>query len=102
MEGFLQLHRIPFYRPAAGVYIWARLGGACGITSDVALTRLLAEKGVSVGTCSDYSEKQTGWFRLTFALPQEELVEGLRRVAAALGFESKEIITVRETRCEIM
>lgn len=86
---FLILHRIPFYKPAAGVYIWAKLGKDGSTWEDEgALTSKFAAEGVFVGTGADYSNADPGWFRLSFAIPQEELIEGLQRIEKALNYDA--------------
>ncbi|KAJ6187830.1 Pyridoxal phosphate-dependent transferase major region subdomain 2 [Penicillium mononematosum] len=87
---FLSFHNIPFYAPAAGVYIWARLGYLEDTWKGEAdLNDKMEAAGVSVGAGRGYNEAQPGWFRITFALPETELLEGLRRIEDAMGSEHK-------------
>lgn len=82
---FLSRRHIIHYPPVAGVYVWARLGGAnCTWEQESLLTKRLAREGVYVGNGTDYTEPQAGWFRITFALETNDLVEGLRRIASVL------------------
>lgn len=82
---FLSRRNIAFYPPVAGVYIWARIGGAnCTWEQEAELTKRFAQEGVFVGNGTDYTDSQAGWFRITFALETEELIEGLRRIARVL------------------
>lgn len=86
VSDFLRSRNVEFFCPVAGVYIWARLGRESeSRKSDTTLTQRLGRAGVSVGTSDDYTERQPGWYRLTFSLPREELVEGLRRIARVLN-----------------
>lgn len=83
---FLEFHDLPFYQPAAGLYVWARLGPAGCIWEDEArLLAAFAAAGVFVGAGGEYSNAEPGWFRLTFAIPRDELMEALRRIERALG-----------------
>nr|ABV48733.1 aminotransferase [Penicillium lilacinoechinulatum] len=87
---FLSFHEIPFYTPVAGVYIWARLGHLVNTWEEEAdLNNKMEAAGVSVGAGRGYNEAQPGWFRITFALPEKELLEGLRRIEAAIGCDRK-------------
>jgi aspartate/methionine/tyrosine aminotransferase len=79
------------------VYIWARLG--CRSFSrlddepswedEAALNDRFEAVGVSVGAGQGYCASEPGWFRITFALPEEELMEGLRRIEQVVGMEGK-------------
>ncbi|GAQ03190.1 probable inactive 1-aminocyclopropane-1-carboxylate synthase-like protein 2 [Aspergillus lentulus] len=97
ISDFLAFHRIPFVPPAAGVYIWARLGcRSSSVTCDeprwedeARLNDRFEAAGVSVGAGQGYCASEPGWFRITFAIPREELVEGLRRVEEVVGMEGK-------------
>lgn len=83
---FLSFHKIPFYPPIAGVYIWARLGYLEDTWAGEAdLNDKIEAAGVSVGAGRGYNEVQPGWFRITFALPETELLEGLRRIEDVIG-----------------
>ncbi|KAK4148632.1 pyridoxal phosphate-dependent transferase [Chaetomidium leptoderma] len=83
--GFMAFHRIPFYRPVAGVFVWARLGGrAATAASDTALWTRIAAAGVALAYGAGFHERDPGWFRITFALPRRELIEGLCRIETAL------------------
>ncbi|KAF7154855.1 hypothetical protein CNMCM5623_003113 [Aspergillus felis] len=97
VRDFLAFHQIPFVPPAAGVYIWARLG--CGSASwpgcepswedEARLNDGFEAAGVSVGAGQGYCASEPGWFRITFALPRNELVEGLQRIEEVIGMEGK-------------
>ena len=86
---FMHQHSIPFYRPVAGVYVWARLGGSSATDQSAAeLQKRFVDVGVRVGPGSEYGEQECGWFRVTFALPRPQLLEGLRRIETALELQS--------------
>ncbi|KAF4219254.1 hypothetical protein CNMCM8980_004515 [Aspergillus fumigatiaffinis] len=97
ISDFLTFHQIPYVPPAAGVYIWARLG--CRSSSrqgdepswedEARLNDRFEAVGVSVGAGQGYCASKPGWFRITFAIPREELVEGLRRIEEVVGMEGK-------------
>lgn len=83
---FAEFHGLTYYKPVAGLYIWLRLPVECKtFDEEEALVQRCSELGVFVGSGSDYAEPQPGWFRLTFAIPEEKLLEGLRRVEEATG-----------------
>jgi DNA-binding transcriptional MocR family regulator len=82
---FLAFHDLAFYRPAAGCFLWARLGGRnATATSDAALWQRFADAGVALAVGGAFHEEERGWFRITYALPSEDLDEGLRRIETAL------------------
>jgi aspartate/methionine/tyrosine aminotransferase len=97
ISDFLTFHQIPNVPPAAGLYIWARLG--CRSSSrqgdepswedEARLNDRFEAAGVSVGAGQGYCASEPGWFRITFAIPREELVEGLRRIEEVVGMEGK-------------
>ncbi|KAF4457894.1 hypothetical protein F53441_247 [Fusarium austroafricanum] len=77
---FLFFHRFIFYRPAADVFIWTRLGGESATKdSDAELMRSFASAKVSVASGVPFQAKDCGWFRITFTLPHDALIEGLSR-----------------------
>lgn len=85
---FVEFHGLSYYKPVAGLYIWLRLSDDCStFDEEEALVQRCSQRGVFVGSGADYSEPQPGWFRLTFALPEEKLLEGLRRIEEAMGYE---------------
>lgn len=88
--GFLTFHNIPFYRPVAGVFVLARLGGRLATKdSDAALWKRISAAGAAVAHGAAFHEKEPGWFRITFAIPKKQLVEGLRRVETGLGTKQR-------------
>ena len=88
--GFMSFHKIPFYRPVAGVFVYARLGGRSATKeSDAALWKGISAAGAALAYGAAFHEQQLGWFRLTFALPKQQLVEGLRRIETGLGTERR-------------
>ncbi|KAI0867721.1 pyridoxal phosphate-dependent transferase [Hypoxylon argillaceum] len=87
---FLVFHKISFYRPVAGCFLWARLGGSSASKeSDLALWQKFASAGVALATGSAFHETEQGWFRITYALPQDDLQKGIRRIEAALGVKDR-------------
>ncbi|KAG7434210.1 putative aminotransferase gliI [Fusarium oxysporum f. sp. raphani] len=85
---FLTFHRFTFYRPVAGVFIWTRLGGETATeVSDAELMESFASAKVSVASGVPFHARDRGWFRITFALPREQLLEGLQRIERAMGLE---------------
>ncbi|KAI0487045.1 pyridoxal phosphate-dependent transferase [Xylaria cf. heliscus] len=87
---FLAFQNVSFYRPTAGCFLWARLGGSSATKeSDVALWQTFASAGVALAIGGAFNETERGWFRITFALPREDLEKGIRRIEAALGVKEK-------------
>lgn len=82
---FMNFHNIPFYRPVAGVFVFARLGGHSATKdSDAALWKQLSAAGVALAYGAALHNEELGWFRLTFAIPKEQMFEGLRRIETGL------------------
>ncbi|KAL7942001.1 PLP-dependent transferase [Trichoderma barbatum] len=85
---FAEFHGMEYYKPVAGLYIWVRLSAQCvNFEEEEALVQRCSQLGVFVGSGADYAEPEPGWFRLTFAIPEEKLLEGLRRIEVAVGYE---------------
>jgi bifunctional pyridoxal-dependent enzyme with beta-cystathionase and maltose regulon repressor activities len=85
VENFLSFHQIAFYSPVAGCFIWARVGGKLATEeTDVELLESFSAAGVVVAAGSKFNSGEPGWFRLTFALPRKNLIEGLRRIEIAM------------------
>lgn len=97
ISDFLAFHQIPFVPPAAGVYVWARLGWRSSSRpgdepswdEEARLNDRFEAAGVSVGAGQGYCASEPGWFRITFAIPREELVAGLRRIEQVVGMEGQ-------------
>nr|A0A1U9YHZ6.1 RecName: Full=Aminotransferase verI; AltName: Full=Verticillin biosynthesis cluster protein I [Clonostachys rogersoniana]AQZ42161.1 putative aminotransferase [Gliocladium sp.] len=87
---FAQFHGLTFCEPVAGVYIWLRLSEDCHTRDDEEeIVQRCTKHGALVGSGSDYSESQPGWFRLTFAIPDNEFLEGLNRIETAMGYKER-------------
>lgn len=88
VEDFLSFHKIVFYSPVAGCVMWGRVGGERATKqTDAELFGKLAAAGVVLGAGSRFKSQEPGWFRITFALPRKDLIEGLRRIE--IGMEAK-------------
>ncbi|GIJ83165.1 hypothetical protein Asppvi_001684 [Aspergillus pseudoviridinutans] len=84
VHDFLSFHQVSFYSPVAGCFMWARIGGELATEeTDAELMEKLAAARVAVASGSQYNG-EPGWFRLTFALPRKDLMEGLRRIEIAM------------------
>lgn len=84
---FAEFHNLTYYEPVAGIYIWLRLSQDCHTANEEeAIVQRCAKQGAFVGSGSDYSEAQAGWFRLTIALPDDIFLEALRRIETALEY----------------
>ncbi|KAF4231159.1 hypothetical protein CNMCM6805_000248 [Aspergillus fumigatiaffinis] len=82
---FLSFHHIAFYSPVAGCFMWARVGGELATKeTDAELLEKCAAAGVAVAAGSKFNGGEPGWFRLTFALPRKNLIEGLCRIEIAM------------------
>jgi aspartate/methionine/tyrosine aminotransferase len=87
---FAEFHGLTYYKPVAGLYIWLRLSNDCETSDEEeAIVQRCAKHGVLVGSGADYAEPQPGWFRLTFALPGHEFLDGMRRIEAAIGYKER-------------
>jgi LL-diaminopimelate aminotransferase len=67
-------------RPQATIYIWAQVPE--GYTSEGFATRLLEEAHVIVTPGSGYGPDGEGYIRLSLTLPDEQLLEAVRRIRA--------------------
>jgi L-glutamine---4-(methylsulfanyl)-2-oxobutanoate aminotransferase len=65
--------------PEGTFYAWWRPPE--GLTAE----RLLREHRIGVAPGEGFGERGTGWVRLSYALPDEDLEEGARRLAAAVA-----------------
>lgn len=87
---FAKFHSLEFFPPTAGLYIWVRLLSHCKTFAEEELAiQRCTQHGVSIGGGADYAELRPGWFRLVFSVSQPDLLMGLRRIEAALGFETQ-------------
>lgn len=87
---FAEFHGLTYYKPVAGLYIWLRLSKDCETgDKEETIVQRCAQQGVLVGSGADYAEPQAGWFRLTFALPGHDFLDGLRRIEAAIGYKER-------------
>lgn len=87
---FAEIHGLLYYKPVAGVYIWLRLGDQCDTgAEEEAIVQKCAQYGALIGSGADYAGPQPGWFRLTFALPEREILDALRCVELAMGYKDR-------------
>lgn len=100
---FAEFHGLTYYTPVAGLYIWIRLTAACNtFDEEEILVQKCSRLGVYVGSGADYSEQQPGWFRLTFAIPEDKLLKGLRRIEEAMDYDMKFTNKVKEESWAVM
>ena len=52
---------------------------------ELVIDDLWYKNGVSIARGSSFFTEEWGWFRMTFTVSQEALVEGIRRMIAALS-----------------
>jgi len=69
--------------PKASLYVWARVPD--GMTSADFATRLLEEQAVVVTPGRGYGEHGEGYVRLSLTVPDDQIDEGARRIAALTG-----------------
>ena len=69
--------------PKASLYVWAHVPE--GMTSADFATRLLEEQAVVVTPGRGYGEHGEGYIRLSLTVPDEQIDEGARRIAALTG-----------------
>ena len=67
--------------PQSGMFLLVDVR-ATGLTSGEFAARLFAEAGVSVLDASAFGQSASGFVRISYALRDEELVEGCRRIAS--------------------
>jgi DNA-binding transcriptional MocR family regulator len=84
----LRTHGLEYFPASAGLFVFARL--APDVTSweeEADMVRRLREAGVIVGPGRVYytAEGDKGWVRLTFALPEDRLRQGLQGLLKGLG-----------------
>ncbi|KAF2280365.1 PLP-dependent transferase [Westerdykella ornata] len=84
---FAEFHGLDYYKPIAGLYVWVRLSARCKTWSEEEdIVRRCSQNGVSIGSGADYAESNPGWFRVTFSVPQAELLAGLQRIEEAMDY----------------
>ncbi|KAJ1977421.1 hypothetical protein H4R34_003585 [Dimargaris verticillata] len=98
---FLVRHRIPYIPSRAGHFVWIDLRQFCTANSSATtnghgflactpeqekvLFKRLIDHKVYVTLGQAFSAQESGWFRLTFTLPLDDMNLGLSRLAKALG-----------------
>lgn len=74
---------LPFLHPEGAFYLWLPLGE--GIGDSMAFCRkLVEEQGVAVAPGSTFSQQGVGAVRISLAAAEEDIVEGLHRIARVL------------------
>ncbi|XP_030844961.1 1-aminocyclopropane-1-carboxylate synthase-like protein 1 [Strongylocentrotus purpuratus] len=72
-----------YFRPQAGLFIWANLGKFLSQDTEEGEKRLtfhLLKGGVGLSPSAGYCGGEYGWYRIMFAVPRHRLTEGLRRL----------------------
>lgn len=92
VAGALQQWHVEFIPAQAGLFVFAKL--AKGIRTwkeEEMVVESLKESGVLVGSGRAFHgvEDEKGWIRLTFALPEDVLREGLKRVQSCLHLRTE-------------
>ncbi|KZF23925.1 aminotransferase GliI [Xylona heveae TC161] len=80
IRDFLAARRIPFSQAPYGLFVFARLCLSDSVESEKLLNQCIKKAGVAVSTGTSYHFNQAGWFRICYAVPPEQLEEGLRRI----------------------
>lgn len=95
---FLRRYNIPYFEANAGVFIWVDLRNiltttrrarsnnddVLSVEDERAFEEVCVRNGVMVAPSYVYSAEESGFFRITFAVEQKSLEEGLRRIWMAL------------------
>jgi LL-diaminopimelate aminotransferase len=68
-----------FFHPRGTFYVWASVPR--GLTSAEFAVRLLEKANVSVAPGSGFGHNGEGWFRIALTRPEDEIAEGLDRMA---------------------
>ncbi|MGI6236466.1 MAG: pyridoxal phosphate-dependent aminotransferase [Candidatus Excrementavichristensenella sp.] len=79
---YRELNTIPgitAVKPKGAFYIWADIRGT-GLSSDEFATRLIREKSVGLTPGSGFGSGGEGYVRLSYALSEPDLLEGVRRI----------------------
>lgn len=87
LEIFLQRRDIPYIRATAGCYVFAKLAKHARSWEDEGdLVKLLQDEDVLVASGRGYANPDTeaGWMRLSFAVEEAKLQEGIRRIDRVL------------------
>lgn len=80
--GLLDELGIPYLRPQGAFYLWVDVSGiADAPVADWAL-RLLAEQDVAVAPGTAFGDGGEGWIRLSLAVDDDGLAEGISRIGA--------------------
>ncbi|PVH81594.1 putative aminotransferase class I and II family protein [Cadophora sp. DSE1049] len=93
---FISSHNMKYFKGSnAGVFIWIDLrecfigNGEMTVDEKRELERKFVkrceEKGLFVGYGSNFFSEEVGWFRITFTVGKEILIEGLERLVSVLG-----------------
>ncbi|KAG7529662.1 hypothetical protein FFLO_05506 [Filobasidium floriforme] len=89
VETWFSVRGCTVYRCDAGPFLWVDMGDRLGITTweEEAQwhTRLFEEGKVYISLGATYKSERPGYFRITFAVPESTLLEGLGRMEKILG-----------------
>jgi DNA-binding transcriptional MocR family regulator len=88
LTAFLKEHKLRYIPVGAGLFVFAQLAPRAKTwTEETAMVNHLKEAGVIVSSGKAYHglESEKGWARVSFAIPQTELLEALRRMKQGLG-----------------
>ncbi|KAI5791042.1 pyridoxal phosphate-dependent transferase [Pyronema domesticum] len=69
-------------RTCSGVFVWIYLGYA---GKEEAINERLIDMGVKLSPGRKFRSEEEGWFRLTFARPEDRLREAVKRIVKAIG-----------------
>jgi aspartate aminotransferase len=73
---------VPHLLPRGAFYMWIDVRAACGDDVQAWALRLLRERRVAVAPGTTFGPTGEGWVRVSLATDTEELMEGVRRLAA--------------------
>ncbi|KAI2699495.1 hypothetical protein CBS147332_8381 [Penicillium roqueforti] len=84
IQSFLENAGMEYIPVAFGMFVFTRLGRVSNFDAETKLLRCLKSRGVSVSSGSSYHFQELGWFRICYAVPSDQLEEGLRRIGLGI------------------
>ena len=87
ITGFLRANGMHYIPATAGPFIFARLpGNISSLVEEQRVVNEISAAGVAISPGSNYSwsNREFGWVRITFAVEESELDEGLKRLSHGL------------------
>ena len=90
ISNFLRARKIQYVASTAGVYVWVKLSDRVETWEQEAkLQDCIMAEHVVVSAGRSYASPKPGWFRVSFAIGDNELYEGLKRLSAGINEYNK-------------